>query len=252
VISVLSFGLWDWVLLAIVSLQAAMVAYLYDPKWKALILTLPIPFTCAALAVGQDVNTYNVIGLAILILFIFSVQILHYQFEVSIYLSILVGILVYSGTSFAALKLIPSTNVTFWYSCLVIFLLSSAILAIVPVSISRGHRTSLPVLLKLPILVCVILSIIAVKKQLQGFVTVFPMIALITAYEARHSLCVISRQILVMVLILLPMMIACYMTQSYLGLGKSLVVGWIVFCSLLFPVLRLTNSLPASTESDLP
>jgi len=45
-------GTWDLVLLAVVSLQATLLAYLPHPKWKALIMPLPIPFTLAPLVRG--------------------------------------------------------------------------------------------------------------------------------------------------------------------------------------------------------
>jgi hypothetical protein len=39
------------------------VAYLHHPKWKALVLSLPIPFTLANLSLAQDVNATHVVGL---------------------------------------------------------------------------------------------------------------------------------------------------------------------------------------------
>jgi len=45
-----AFEFWDWMLLLTVVFQSSAIAYLYHPKWKALIISLPVPFTMAALA----------------------------------------------------------------------------------------------------------------------------------------------------------------------------------------------------------
>jgi hypothetical protein len=75
---VISLGFWDIALLALVSSQATLLAYLSHPKWKAIILTLPIPFTLAALAVGLPVSTTHVVALNLLLAFTHGVRWLHY------------------------------------------------------------------------------------------------------------------------------------------------------------------------------
>ena len=71
------FEFWDWMLLLAVALQSSAIAYLYHPKWKALIISLPVPFTMAALSVGQPINAVNVTGLALWLIFMHGVRILH-------------------------------------------------------------------------------------------------------------------------------------------------------------------------------
>ena len=52
--------LWDVALLVIVSLQVTAMAYLQHPRWKALALALPFPFTTIALGQGQPINVTHV------------------------------------------------------------------------------------------------------------------------------------------------------------------------------------------------
>ena len=58
-------GLWDIVLLAGVSLQVIILAYVHNPRWKAFMLLFPIPFTFSSLAVGQPIDATNVIGMGL-------------------------------------------------------------------------------------------------------------------------------------------------------------------------------------------
>jgi len=54
------------------------------------------------------------------------------------------------------------------------------------------YRTDLPVYIKLPIIIGVVSILIVLKKYLQGFMTVFPMVGVIAAYEGRFMLASIA------------------------------------------------------------
>jgi len=48
----MSFGVWDALLIAVVSIMGTAIAYLRHPKHKAFVLMLPVPFTLAMLALA--------------------------------------------------------------------------------------------------------------------------------------------------------------------------------------------------------
>jgi hypothetical protein len=73
-------GFWDLLLIAMVSIQAVWVAYVYEPKWKVLIYSMPVPFTFATLSLGKPVNTTHVTGLVLLLGFTYAVWFLHDHF----------------------------------------------------------------------------------------------------------------------------------------------------------------------------
>ena len=55
----IQFGLWDVLLLGIVTAQAMTIAYLHRPAWKVLVMSLPFPFTFGSLAVGAPINAMH-------------------------------------------------------------------------------------------------------------------------------------------------------------------------------------------------
>lgn len=61
---------------------------------------------------------------------------------------------------------------------------------------------------------------------------------IVAAYEARHSLWTMSRQIPVAILGMGPMMIVCHLAQDRLGLPTALALGWIAFWGILLPLTR--------------
>ena len=71
------FSPWDLVLLAVVTAMGTVLAYLPDPKLKALLMSLPFPFTLANLSLGEPVGPGHALGLFLLLLFTHLVRWLH-------------------------------------------------------------------------------------------------------------------------------------------------------------------------------
>ena len=83
--------IWTVLLVIAAITEATVLAYLYKPRWKALILMMPMPFVFATLAVGRRVDITNVAGLLLLISFYHAVRFLHYNLKVPIVISIILS-----------------------------------------------------------------------------------------------------------------------------------------------------------------
>ena len=228
----------DLALVVVVSLQATALAYLHAPRWKALMLSLPLPFTLATLSLGRPVNATNVLALVVLLAFTHAVRLLSHRARVPIVPAIVLSALGYCVVGGALAHVVPDTNAVFWGSCAAMLLLGGVLYRLTPHREEPGHRSPLPVWIKLPAIALVILLLVAIKQTLQGFMTLFPMVGVIGAYEARHSLWTMSRQIPVVMLTLVPLMVTCRLLQGRLGLGPALAVGWGGFVGVLVPLTR--------------
>lgn len=229
----MNLSFYDLLLGAVVTLQATALAYLREPRWKALVLTLPFPFTVASLAVGRPIDATNVLGLVLLLVFTNAVRVLHGNFKMPILAATATGVLLYCGLGIGLAPLIPASPQMFWASALFVLLLASGVLRLMPARDEPGHRTPLPLWLKLPLIAAIVLGIVLLKNRLQGFLTLFPMVGVFAAYEARHSLWTMSRQIAVVMATMTPLMIACYLTQNLYGLEIALMMGWLAFGAAL-------------------
>jgi len=244
----LRFSPWDWALIAVVSVHAAVIAYAYQPKWKALLLSLPVPFTLAALAVGRPVDATNALGLILLLGFVHAVRLLHYNLHLPIVPAIAVSAACYCAAGSAASPLVPATETAFWLAAAAAVAVAAVIYRLTPRKVEPGHRTPLPVWIKLPAVALVIVLIVVIKSYLRGFMTTFPMLAVITAYEARHSLWTICRQISVVAIVLMLLMLACRLGQNHIGLAPSLAVGWGLFLAVMIPYTRYQWSRPPAGQ----
>jgi hypothetical protein len=238
VLANLHLGPWDAVLLVVVSVMGTVIAYVHDPKKKALILALPIPFTVATLAVGRGVDSTNVSGLVLLLAFTHGVRFLHVKLRVPIVASIVISAVGYCVVGAGLARVLPVSDAAFWWAAAVTVVVAVLFHIILPACTEPGYRSPLPVWVKFPMIVGVVLFLIAIKRLMHGFVTVFPMVGVIAAYEARYSLWTNARIIPISMLTLVPLMIVCRLTQSRIGLGPALALGWIVFLITLFLLIR--------------
>jgi len=248
---VVTLGTYDLLLLIFVSAQAAAVAYLYHPKWKALAFSLPIPFTFAVLALGHPVDATNVLGLICVLLFMHGVRLLHRRLQVPIVPAIIACALGYCLVGWGLAGVAPRNDLAFHASAGTAFVLAILLVLAPRHPDEPGHRTSLPIWVKLPIIVGVVLFLVLVKHHLRGFMALFPMVGVLAAYEARHSLRTMCRQISITMLCMVPLMVLSRLLEPRIGLGASLAVGWVPFLMILAAFSRplwngkLGNSEPA-------
>ncbi len=229
-------GKWDYALVAAVTLQASLLAYLHAPRWKAVVLLIPIPFTMAALAVGRPIDATNVWGLVLLYLFTHAVRLLHYRLRVPIIPAIVAAALGYCLLGAAAARLLPEGDRFFWFSVLQVAGRAVVAVATCPQPEELGGRTELPPWIKLPAIAAVVLGLVLVKNWLQGFTTAFPMVGLIAAYEARNCLGTVCRAIPLALIILLLLIVPARLAEGHLGLRAGLAIGWAALALAIWPL----------------
>jgi hypothetical protein len=233
-----AFGVWDLALLVVVSLQATVLSYVHHPKWKAFIWTLPLPFTVASLAVNRPIDATNVAAISVMVVFTHGVRILHQSFRVPIVASIVLGTIFYCAIGWALAGVLPTDDRAFWIACAATIAFGVVLYFVTPHRDEPGHRSPMPVWQKLPLVAAVVMMLVLIKNSLLGFMTFFPMVGVIAAYEARKSLWAISRQVPVVMMTAVPLMIACRLAQPRFGLHGGLAIGWVVFGLILAPLTR--------------
>ncbi|MBI3986484.1 MAG: hypothetical protein HY343_06170 [Lentisphaerae bacterium] len=234
----IEFSHWDFVLIAVVSVQSIFLAYLHRPKWKAFLLCLPVPFTVATLSVARPIDTTNLTGFFLLFLFMHGVRILYWHLKCPIVLAIAICALSFCALGTALAKVLPQSDAAFWLISALVLVVALFFHRALPHRTEPGHRSSLPVWVKLLIIVAVIVGLVIIKRHLQGFMTMFPMVSIMACYEARHSLWTMCRQVPIMMMLMLPTLIVMRLTEPVLGYAGSLVPGWLIFLALLIPMMR--------------
>jgi hypothetical protein len=229
---------WDFVFFVVVLAQSTCVAYLKSPGSKAFAMTLPIPLTFGVLALGQPINATHVGGLLTGALYIFLIYLLHARLRVPIVLTIIIGISVYCIVGTCAGRLLPRTPAAFWGMIGLSGVLAAALLVMLPNRVEPGHRSSLPVWLKLLALALIIICLLLLKGTLHGFMTTFPIIGIIAAYEARHSLWTVFQRFTAFIAGGTSMLATARILGPHVTLGAAIAVGWLPFCLVMYVAYR--------------
>ncbi len=229
---------WDIALLVGVVGMSVGVAYLYRPAHKALILSLPIPSSLALLSLGENVNASNVLGLTLLLLFTHTVRLLYVNVGIGIVPAIAAGVLVYCALGIGLQKIYPMTQAGFIVALVWNYLLAGLMMRYFPHRDEPGQHSQMPVGLKVIILTAVISGLIFLKRQLGGFMTAFPMVGVVTAYEGRHSLWSLCRQIPLIMMTMGAVNLVIYCLTPCLGLGTALAVALGLFVVIMTPLHR--------------
>jgi len=218
--------------------MGTLLAYIPNPKWKAFLLGFPFPFTIANLSLNERIGPSHVLGLGMLLLFVNLVRWLHYVLRVPILLAIALSAGTYLVLGSLLNRLVPKGSLEFWISLGTVMAAGVLLLAILPQRREPAHRSPLPAPVKMAAIAGVIALIVLLKRVLGGFMTMFPMVGTVAAYEARHSLWTISRQIPIIIVEVCPMMAVMWLAQNCLhaSIPLSLVAGWIAFLAIMIPI----------------
>lgn len=227
---------WDILLVTAVSVMGTTMAYVRQPQWKALIFSLPIPFTLATLSLNQPVDITHVMGLSMLLIYIHGVRILHKTCHLPIVLAIAIALVADASLSIVLAPILPREETLFWITLTMTALLGCVLLKLTPRRQENNHRSALPVLVKLPIIIGVVSILIVIKYRLQGFIGFFPMVGILAAYESRHSLWTLCRQVPMFMITATPMLAAIHLCQTHMSLGWALGCGWAVMLTVWAPL----------------
>lgn len=220
--------LWDWAFIFTSATMGTVVAYLRHPEHKTWPLMLPLPFTVATLAVGRPVDSTNVVALLVMLAYVFAVWGLRTVARWPIVLAIVVAAGGYCLVGAALAPVTPTGDAAFWCVTMVVWLVGVVLIRWLPYRTEPHYRTPLPVWVKFPVIALVIFGVVQLKQQLGGFMTMFPVMGIVAAYESRHSLWTNVRKVPWVLVTMVPMVASIRVLQTRLGLPVALLMSWLV------------------------
>ncbi len=209
------------------------MAYLSNPFAKSLMLVIPVPVTLGILSVGRPIDITNVAGLLLSMGFTMAVLGLYRSLRAPILLAIVVSVLAYGGGSAWLARCLPRTETVFWLGSAAVAAVAVGLVLAMPAKDEAPYRSPLPVWMKTIIILMVVTALVLAKKELQGFMTTFPMLGVVASYETRKSLYTTSRQIPISCLSFVFMFSLCRLLQNHLGLHLALVPGVALYLGLV-------------------
>ena len=228
---------WDVALVVVVTAMVATMAGLREPRRKALVLAIPVPFTLASLAVGNRLQSTHVAALSLLFAYTFGVYLLHRRARVPLALAIVTMALCFLAGAIWLNAVLPRGELGFWSAVGLTLVLGTVLLRTLPMRPEAGAAHDVSLALKLPLSLATVVGLVLLKHAIGGFMTLFPMVGVLASYENRHGLWANTRQIPVVMLTMLPLMVTSHVASPFVGLPASLALGWLPFSIALAPFL---------------
>jgi hypothetical protein len=246
-----SFGLWDSLYIVSVAALALGAVCLRPPESKALVFNLPIPFSLSFLAVGRPVDSSNVAALLLLLGYTRGIKLLHCGLRLPIVPAIGLSALGYSLAGAALARALPEAPGLFWGILLITFIIGVILYIRHPGRAEQAQCRTLPWFVRVPVVFAVSLGLISIKGLLEGFLTVFPVVGMIVAYETQQNLEIICRQTPVIILTVTPMLMAMRLAQARGSSGFALACGWLVFLLVFIPLIYYDFHKNAAKEANV-
>lgn len=248
------FAIPDLLLILVVTGMAVGMGHVRSPRAKSLVYMLPLPFSLALIATGKGVDGTHMAGMLAVWAFVWVVWLLHLKLGLPILLADLLAIALHCGISFTLGALIPEQGPAeaFWFWAGAGLLLAGSVAGLLwHHPREPGHRSTLPVYVKAPLVLLIVLGILLAKQPLRGFMPSFPMVTVFAVYEARHSLRTLGHRFAIFAAGFIPLAIVLRLTLPEnpvppLGYLAPLALGWACY----LPILILLDRFYAARSSN--
>jgi len=249
------FSIADVGLILAVTGMSVGVAYLHSARAKTLLYMLPIPFTLGFISSGHGVDATHPLAFLLVWAFPWNVYVLHSRLRVPIFVADAIALVVHVAVSLVLARVVPvrggaglGVPEAVWFMVLLVGLLVLAGLALhlLPARHESGHRSALPVHIKIPVVMAVIVGIVLSKQMLRGFMPAFPMVTVIAVYEARKSLYTLAGRFPICLIGLVPVMFVLrwlvpYNDPTLADCALGLTCGWAVYIPVYLLLNRVYN-----------
>jgi hypothetical protein len=215
-----------------------VIAMVKTPKMKAIVYGLPIPITVALIASQKGVNESHIIGLGLLVGFLWLVKFLQARGWHVIFADLIAAI-AYVSIGYVLVKF---TAVSFEFA---VFLYVIAWGAFVTLSKRRkieqtqfsSKRVSL--WLRAIIVFCIAYFLLETKDFLSGIIVTFPFSGVFAVIEMKENLNTLAREFTKNSIAILAFFIAVWATMNLWGIMMAILVGWAVYAVVFRLVKKL-------------
>jgi hypothetical protein len=234
---------WLTILLpaAVLTAFVSVIAYIHSPRMKTLVFSLPVPFTCAYLATGMQINATHIAGLVWVTLYHWIVYLIYKRLGWSLWLGIGSGAIFYLGAAAAFGSIAKESGLTTFpvpIAISVVFVLWAGASWLYHPIHEPGHRSRAPWYLKAPIIFPIAIVLFSLKEVLLGAVTTFPYAGVFTSYEMRHSPRTLAGQYTINNISFMLMFLTLWALDGRVPKPLPLLTAWVVLVTVLLLIYR--------------
>jgi len=216
-----------------------LISIVKNPIIKSLIYGLPFPATLALIATQKDVDGTHVIGLFLLVVFLWSAHWFK-KATTSVLLADGLATAIYVGLGYFLVNSLPEIkNQTALLSMfyVVLWLVFVLFYKSKPVQ-KKPPIQKMHVLKKGPLVFVLAIILLSFKEMLKGVVVLFPFSGIFTVVEMRDDLEVLASEFTKNSLSILSFLIIVYASATTIGFYPAIACGWIG-CTITLKAVRM-------------
>lgn len=218
-----------------------LVSTVKNPIIKAIIYGLPIPITLALIASQNEVNSSHIVGLFLLVFFLWLVNWLR-KINVNIFIADLTAAIVYIGLGYSLIRFVQSVNVSFaLLSSLYLFLwLGFMLINKNKVENAPGEKKKVNVLIKGLLIFLIATLLLTLKDVLKGIVVTFPFSGVFVVVEMQNQLGTLASEFTKNSIAILAFFIVIHTVMPAVSIYPAIILGWIGYL-LVLKVVRIVR-----------
>lgn len=212
------------------------MAYVRSPRAKALIYSLPVPFSCAYMATQLPINATHLTGLVLVVGYNWLVYLLRARWHWP--LLPVIG-LAAGGYFVAAMALRPLAALSLLPIAAVMLVIWLVTVVFYKPSPEPDYRSRTHWYVKAPLIFAIAMGVYNATGLLAGGVGMFPYAGMFASYEMRQSLRTLAGQFTLHVVGLLMCLLTIAVTEKHLPPPVPLLLGWVPVLIWAWAVRRL-------------
>jgi hypothetical protein len=236
-----------------ITIIICLMVVLKIPTARALVYSLPIPITIALIDTGAHVDSFNVIGIALLGAFLLGMLLLHGQLGWNI---VLVDVLLATAYVLAAYLLSRLISPSFAVAAVAYgalwILVMLKLNALEPLPPGPTNRRA-PIWVKAILVFGMAYALLSLRRYFAAFVVTFPYSGVFAVYEGRTMLPLLAATFFRNSLAILALFAAVVSLRPYTAEWAALLIGWGAFVAVYglvawrFPLGNFSGPAPPST-----
>ena len=216
------------------------ISMVKNRKVKTVIYSLPIPLTLTLIASQKGVDASHVVGLFLVVGFLWSVNLLR-KLGATIIVADVCSVVMYVFLGYALLQLVTGENLSFTFltSLFVLAWMLFALFVAYGKYTSKnppGKRWNVNPLVKGSMITLVAMVLLTFVGLLKGIVVTFPFAGIFAVFEMRNQLDTLATEFTKNSIAILALFIALYLLIPILGMYPAIGIGWAVYTVVLLAV----------------
>lgn len=214
-----------------------------DPKTKALVYSLPLPIVFAYLATGSPISSLNIVGLSLVLVFLWSAYYFHSVLKWNIFISDILSATVYMALGFGAVYGLPAVA---FEAVIFIYMLLWICFCLLyrPVDTFHASATSDRIHPSIKFTGATILSFVLLraKSLLAEIIVTFPFSGVFAVIESRRSLATQAAIVTRNSPAVLAMFAVLHYGQATIPRVALIALAIVIYCVVLWLIYRYNFS----------